>query len=818
MDRVNEKFNTNFVSTDQIAESNNKEILRYLFEQLKEIKILDPAVGSAHFLENAINVLLGIYERIWDKARDLRLKIEIIAADEHGKIKPINLLEIGDLEQLRMLVKFFIILSRNVYGVDINQSAINIAKARLFLTIARHFKAGKYFIRFPNVHSNLRDGNSLIGYVKKGEEKEEVKSERGQLLLDFFIKEKEMTYIVEAIKIVSELRGYLVDTAGTLGIRGNILKEVGELNRILTKAQIEWSDFEKVLRTKEKLISILIASLNSQYARPLNELLNKITDLFNEKLDEKFAEEHGIKLEDLKGVKTFHWISEFPEVFLDRGGFDVVMGNPPYVRADTDDEFIIKERELILKTKFYETLYEKWDIYISFLERGFKLLRLDGYFSLIVEDSYNSAKYTLKSHDFFIENAEIRQLDFCSDVKIFVGVGVRNTIVVFKSKTNPENTALRKKHTETFGNFEFLSSAKQSEFGKDLFNPGKTPSKIVRIEGEDLYELKDICYISVGMVLNANEKNFKGEFEKDDLISDTYDDIHVKPYVEGKMIEPYAIKEIKFLEWNTDRVPAKVRRPTFSELYIPSKLLFGSITGGTLDSWGLACNHSIVVMVLWKDLEGVSNRSINKKAKKDVRNKYEKLSEKLSLKYILLILNSKLGRFLIAENQRNKLSVYPDDLAKIKIPIPPKQDEFLCLMDYLLMVSQYIRNDGNEELKAQVKFFITASDLLLYELYFKEKFHEDGLYLETKEYLLELVSKHLKPINYDRWAELYWKKQLEEELTVKEEKELKKMEKESMGIIEDVYNALIKDKEIQKQIERIKGHEWVKVIEGEGRC
>ena len=109
---------------------------------------------------------------------------------------------------------------------------------------------------------------------------------------------------------------------------------------------------------------------------------------------------------------------------------------------------------------------------------------------------------------------------------------------------------------------------------------------------------------------------------------------------------------------------------------------------------------------------------------------------------------------------------------------------------------------------------ITSRDFLIYELYFKEKFYEDGLYPEPKEYLLELVSKHLKPINYDPWAELYWKKQLEEELTVKVEKELEKLEEENLKNIEGVYNALIRNKEVQEQIEQIKEHEWVKVVEG----
>ena len=61
--------------------------------------------------------------------------------------------------------------------------------------------------------------------------------------------------------------------------------------------------------------------------------------------------------------------------------------------------------------------------------------------------------------------------------------------------------------------------------------------------------------------------------------------------------------------------------------------------------------------------------------------------------------------------------------------------------------------------------------------------------------------------SYDRWAELYWKKQLEENLTEVEEKELKKLEKENMEKIEEVYNALKEDAEIQMWIEKIKSHE-----------
>ena len=80
------------------------------------------------------------------------------------------------------------------------------------------------------------------------------------------------------------------------------------------------------------------------------------------------------------------------------------------------------------------------------------------------------------------------------------------------------------------------------------------------------------------------------------------------------------------------------------------------------------------------------------------------------------------------------------------------------------------------------------------ELYFKEKFAEDGIYPEPKEYLLEAVSKHLKPINYDRRAELYWKKQIEGNLT-EEEEELEDLENENLKTIIEVVEAIKSDRE-----------------------
>ncbi|MEM4275846.1 MAG: hypothetical protein QXT65_08200, partial [Candidatus Nitrosocaldaceae archaeon] len=167
LDKINLQWNSSYSSIDEVIKNADEIMLRFIFKELNDIKIVDPAVGSAHFLESAIDVLLDIYKKVAEKAKDLNLNnFNIVVADNRGKLKKIDLTTINDENKFALYVKFFILLARNVYGVDIMPSAINIARARLFLTLARHFDISKpdTYIRFPNIHFNLRIGNSLIGY------------------------------------------------------------------------------------------------------------------------------------------------------------------------------------------------------------------------------------------------------------------------------------------------------------------------------------------------------------------------------------------------------------------------------------------------------------------------------------------------------------------------------------------------------------------------------------------------------------------------------------------------------------------------------
>jgi len=837
VDRINEKFGKKFETLDQIIESNDKEIILYIFEQLKEIKILDPAVGSAHFLESAINVLVSIYEKIWNKAKELGMRkgLEIIATDEKGEIKKINLLEIDDEDKFKLLVKFFIILSKNIYGVDINPSALRVAKARLFLTLAKHFKVGKekdIFIRFPNVHFNLREGNSLIGYVEIGRE-EEFKHKQ-PTLFDFGIREEEkIDYITEKIKVVEELKPYLEKTAKSLNLGGDVVKEVKELNKILAKRKIDWNDFKKVLRTKEKLITILIASLNSKYAKPLNDLLNEITNLFNQKLDEKFVEEHKIKLENLKKIKTFHWIFEFPEVFLDKGGFDVVIGNPPYLRQES----------IGIEKAYFGSLYPEVyegtaDYCVYFVENSLNVLKEKGYHSFIITNKWLRARYGKKLRKYLAKEVSIKKLiDF-------------NGVRVFKGATNDVLIYIIKKSKEEIG--DICYSGELSKFTRDIDGAGSVEElvnrNLIHVDQRRLGEewnlvskkaeeikkwiekngikLKDLDVgIYLGIKTGFNEAFIIDDTTRKELIEkDPKSAEIIKPLLRGKDIGRYYIgwdRKYLILAKNGINIP-KEYPAIYEHLSQWKDKLEKRWDQG--DYW-YNLRHCAYYeefekpKIVYPDISERGGFSYDTNAYYTNNTTYFIISK--NPLYLLCLLNSILINFyfkmLGAQLGSEGLRYFTQYVEQLPIPqIPEFQHRpYEILADYLLFLNT--TKERREKLKDTIEFFDRQiADSLVYELYFKEKFHEDGLYKQPKEHLISTVLKHLKPINYDRWAELYWKKQINGNLTEEEQKELEKLEKENMKTVGEVYKALKEDVKVKELIEKIKSHEWVKVIEGEG--
>ncbi|MFX0064509.1 MAG: Eco57I restriction-modification methylase domain-containing protein, partial [Candidatus Hermodarchaeota archaeon] len=849
LDRINERIGSNFDSLDQFFLNCDKEGLNYLFNELKTLKILDPAVGSAHFLESAINFLLDIYERIFEKAKDLELTkgFEIISSDEQGNILPINPLNLSNKEQIKLYVKFYIILSKNIYGIDINPSALKIAKARLFLTLAKHFDISTgCFIRFPNVHFNLRPGNSLIGYVSLEKEQGE-----RQVPLELFLEKPKVQYVVESISIVSSLSNYLKDSAQSLNISGDIIKDVKELNEILAKESLQWNDFQKVLRTKEKLITILIAALNSQYVRPLNALLTRITGLFNEKLNEKFNKEYKIKHEDLKKIRTFHWLCEFPEVFLEKNGFDIVIGNPPYVRMEgvkrLGDQYQVDFKSLLqyfYGEKSQYNLPNTADLSLYFIARSLQLTKERGYHSCIITNKWLRASYGKSIRKYLSENITIQRFFDLKGIKVFSGTTVDTVIYILKNNTPPkDNTFLYSNPTDIWRLEESAFTVPQNSLSADVWSFHSKEEREIKTWIEK--DTKPIEELNVSLYFGI-KTGFNDAFIVDTSIknqlchADPKNAEFIRPILRGKDIKRYSAswqnKWIIFIPWHFPLHKEKIRgvskraEEEFKRLY-PSLYAYfvqykdelsnrnKSETGIRYEWYALQrCANTYYSefdkpKIIWQRVtrEPVFAFDYNRVMVHD-SNAFMVGDESL-LKYLQFILQSSFIRNFYAPkfiHQYGKTGYLLSNQFVKKIPIPNcqnKKKEFITkIVDCLLFLY------ANKKDSDTITYLTEISDCIVYELYLHNKFFQEGLYSQDRLLLQESITPFIQNIPYGQWKELDWKQQLTN-LKLEEQQKYDVLTKNINNIIEDIIHNIQKDTNAQSLINKIKSHSWVQRIE-----
>ena len=395
----------------------------------------------------------------------------------------------------------------------------------------------------------------------------------------------------------------------------------------------------------------------------------------------------------IAGEKAFDWQKEFPQVF-EKGGFDVVIGNPPYVSAPTQvaSPEMAKQRQAIVDSGRYKSLYQKWDLYIPFIELGIRhLCKEGGLCSMIVPYPLTNQLYAQKAREMLLDEFSLYEVSDLKGTKVFDDAAVTSTIFFVKRGKEKLPISISKIEDGT------LQPVYQKERDTLLqnekncvWNLESTIKKANRYQGMNV--LGDFCYVSVGMVLNADEKIAKGEFVKDDLISEIKDEIHCKEYIEGKDLERYLIKRVRYLEYGTDRCPAKIRRQTFPELYTNRKLVVNGLGDFkvVLDRQGTICsNHKGQLCLLWKDLHGVKNKSIDASVTKFstlTREQMEELSKECDLCYLLTILNSRYGGVLLNDIRGGDMNIYPEHIRNIPIPAISldAQQPFIALADTML--------------------------------------------------------------------------------------------------------------------------------------
>ena len=408
---------------------------------------------------------------------------------------------------------------------------------------------------------------------------------------------------------------------------------------------------------------------------------------------------------EIAGEKAFNWEQEFPQVFA-KGGFDIVIGNPPYVSAPMQmaSPEMASQRQAIIDSNKYNTLFQKWDLYIPFIELGIRHLCKDnGICSMIVPYPLTNQLYAQKSREMLLDEYLLLEVTDLKGTKVFSDATVTSTIFIARHTNNKKEIAISQIHDGAIQVVYYKNRDNLLQDDKSMvWNLANNEKRANRHEGMNV--LGDFCYISKGMVLNADEKVARGAFIKEDLISLTEDDIHCRAYVEAKDIDRYIVNRIRYLEYNTERCPSQLSRPTFPELYNTPKILTNKIgpLKAQIDYNNLLCDQTNRICVLWKDLHGVDNNSISGSVKKYStmsREEMEKLSEQIDLRYLLAVLNSKYATKLL-DNIRGEgnIDVNPEYIRNIPIPSCEDQLPLIELGDMMLAL--------NKDLKAKRARFL----------------------------------------------------------------------------------------------------------------
>ncbi|KAF0182566.1 MAG: hypothetical protein FD164_1129 [Nitrospirae bacterium] len=330
---------------DVIWNCEGPELLRAFYHAIEKVTVLDPTCGSGAFLFAALNILEPLYEACLDR---MQVFVDELDATERARQaaplqKKFRSDKYGDFRTILQRaavhpnLKYFIyksIIVNNLYGVDIMEEAVEICKLRLFLKLVAQIGTAEYIEPLPDIDFNIRAGNTLVGFA---------------------------TY--EEVEIATE---------------GDMLKQLA-LPAIREKAE----DADRLFQLFQRQQTELGGEVTPEDKQALRKRLRVLEDELNGYL----ASEYGIDCrggacsgrkykEWLKSHMPFHWFIEFYGI-LKNGGFDVIIGNPPYV------EYRLVRATYVLPQSQYVS-EDAENLYAFCMERSCRLLRAIGYFGMIV--------------------------------------------------------------------------------------------------------------------------------------------------------------------------------------------------------------------------------------------------------------------------------------------------------------------------------------------------------------------------------------------------------------------------------------------------
>ena len=372
------------------------------------INVLDPAMGSGHFLVGAVDFL------------SQKLMEGVQKDFEAGKI--------ADTAPYTNDWARRDVVSHCIYGVDLNELAVELAKVGLWLTTISRDKPLSF------LDHRLKQGNSLIGarltnlrYYPGKEPKEATQTELPTSISPRFI-----GHILSKIAELDAIEDNHLEDIKRKEKAFEEFKQLPEYQKAKGLANVYTATyFGNVITPIEKKSSeALYQDLVWAIAGNENEWQSKTRyPWFKQAIT--IAQEKSF----------FHWELEFPEIFFDAGklqenpGWDVVIGNPPYVRQESLDSMFKNYTK-----QFFESYSGVADLYVYFIERSHKLLHTSGYFGVICSNKFMKANYGKNIRDFIRDKTTILSIIDFGELPVFKDASTFPAVIITKNdRTENQN-------------------------------------------------------------------------------------------------------------------------------------------------------------------------------------------------------------------------------------------------------------------------------------------------------------------------------------------------------------------------------------------
>lgn len=314
---------------DLLEKTDDHLLVLHFHKALTQVSILDPTCGSGAFLFAAMNILEPLYETCINRMIEFNATnaawFKDILADLHTKY--------------RSNIQYYIyktIILNNLYGVDIMHEAVEIAKLRLFLKMVAvvdvDMRADNLGLDpLPDIDFNIRCGNTLVGYATEKELHKDLVESDMFAQQEFQEKiEREMELVAQTFK---RFRG--------MQLTQNV------------------DDLQEFKETKHEL----------------NTRLAKLNDTLNHKMYQSITAGGQSYESWLTSHQPFHWLAEYYHIINGNGGFDVIIGNPPYVEYS--------QIRNLYKIGDYSTI-DSGNLYSFVIERSFNIMKSSNYIGMII--------------------------------------------------------------------------------------------------------------------------------------------------------------------------------------------------------------------------------------------------------------------------------------------------------------------------------------------------------------------------------------------------------------------------------------------------